>query len=85
MRRAARPAALACSGFRVRRRFLKRLGLLGAGLAVGFGLSEVAVRLFVAVRNVGPSFSVYDPAYGKRLKKNLTCTRITCILYMLRN
>jgi hypothetical protein len=37
---------------------------------------ELFVRAFVAVRNVGPAFTVYDPIYGKRLKANLHTTRI---------
>ncbi len=36
---------------------------------------ELIVRVFVPVRNVGPTFSEYDPVYGKRLKKNFSCTR----------
>ena len=31
---------------------------------------------FVPVRNVGPSFSIYDPVYGKTLRKGLRCRRI---------
>ena len=40
-------------------------------------LCEVVVRIFVPVRNVGPSFTLYDPIYGKRIKKNFTAKRIT--------
>ena len=29
------------------------------------------------MRNVGPAFTAFDPLYGKRLKKNLQCERIT--------
>ena len=36
---------------------------------------EVIVRSLVPVRNVGPTFSEYDPVYGKRLKKSFSCTR----------
>ncbi|MCC6395929.1 MAG: SGNH/GDSL hydrolase family protein [Bacteroidetes bacterium] len=39
-------------------------------------VGEVVVRLAVPVRNVGPTFSEYDPAYGKRLKKSFSCTRV---------
>ena len=45
-------------------------------LIVGLFLCELAVRMFVTVRNVGPSFTVYDPVYGKRLKRSFTCKRI---------
>jgi hypothetical protein len=38
---------------------------------------ELAVRMLIPVRNVGPAFSEYDPIYGKRLKASFTCTRIT--------
>jgi len=37
---------------------------------------ELFVRVFVPVRNVGPTFSSYHPYYGKVLKKNFSCTRI---------
>jgi hypothetical protein len=33
-------------------------------------IAELMVRAFADVRNVGPSFTVYDPVYGKRLKSN---------------
>ena len=36
---------------------------------------EVVVRIAVPVRNVGPTFSEYDPLYGKRLKKSFSCVR----------
>ncbi len=39
-------------------------------------LGELMVRVFIPVRNVGPTFSEYDPEYGKRLKANLSCVRI---------
>lgn len=38
-------------------------------------ICEVIVRVFIPVRNVGPTFSEYDPVYGKRLKKSFSCTR----------
>ena len=40
-------------------------------------LCEVLVRWFVPVRNVGPTFSVYDARYGKVLKESFSCMRIT--------
>jgi len=39
------------------------------------GVSELFVRTFVTVRNIGPVFTTYDPIYGKRLKANLHATR----------
>ena len=51
--------------------------LAALGTAVGLALAELAVRAFVPVRNVGPSFTVFDPLYGKRLKKSFSCWRIT--------
>ena len=38
---------------------------------------EIALRLFVPVRTVGPSFSKYDPIYGTSPKKNMRGLRIT--------
>lgn len=46
-------------------------------IALAFLLAETIARLFFNVRNVGPSFSEYDPIYGKRLKANLRTIRIT--------
>lgn len=40
-------------------------------------LAEIIVRLFVPVRNVGPSFTVHDPIYLRSLKKSFHCRRIT--------
>ncbi|MCP4698300.1 MAG: hypothetical protein GY862_15815 [Gammaproteobacteria bacterium] len=57
--------------------FKKNLILLLITFALAIGLCELLVRMFVPVRNVGPSFTVYDPVYGKRLKKNISVTRIT--------
>ena len=47
------------------------------GIIVALILMELTIRLFVPVRNVGPSFSEFDPVYGKRHKKNFSCERIT--------
>jgi len=49
------------------------LGAIAFSLVVG----EVAARMFATIRNVGPSFSRYDPDYGQRLKKSFTAERIT--------
>ncbi|MEX2209246.1 MAG: GDSL-type esterase/lipase family protein [Myxococcota bacterium] len=51
------------------------LTLLVATL-VSLGICEVLVRAFVVVRNVGPSFTVYDAVYGKRLRPSFSTTRI---------
>ncbi len=51
--------------------------LLLGSLLLALALAEVAVRMFIPVRMVGPSFTVYDPVYGKRLKKNFTTIRAT--------
>ncbi len=56
---------------------LTRLALLFVAVFTCVAASELAVRLFVPVRNVGPSFSVYHPVYGKMLKRSFTCRRIT--------
>ncbi|HXG01179.1 MAG TPA: GDSL-type esterase/lipase family protein [Bacteroidota bacterium] len=55
----------------------RTLRLFLLAVLAGFALNEIIVRLFFPVRNIGPSFSEYDPIYGKSLKKNLACTRIT--------
>jgi hypothetical protein len=49
--------------------------ILLVSTAIGLGLSELLVRAFIPVRNIGPTFSVYDPYYGKVLKKNFSCVR----------
>ncbi len=40
-------------------------------------VAEVFVRAFIPVRNVGPTFTEFDPVYGKRLKANFQGTRVT--------
>jgi hypothetical protein len=40
----------------------------GGGL-VSLAFCEIAVRVFVAVRNAGPSFTEHHAEYGKRLKR----------------
>lgn len=54
----------------------RTLKLFLVGVAAALVIDEVIVRLFVPVRNVGPSFTEYDPVYGKSLKKNFSCERI---------
>ncbi len=61
---------------RKRRRWIGPLVVLIA-LALSLVLGEVAARLFATIRNVGPSFSTYDPEYGQRLKKSFHAERIT--------
>ena len=57
--------------------FFKGSLLVVGTLAVCIALLEGAVRLFLPVRNVGPSFTMYDPVYGKRLKPNFEADRFT--------
>lgn len=58
-------------------RMWKKLLALCSGLLLGLVIAELAVRRWVVVRNVGPSFTVFDPTYDKRLKTNFSCERIT--------
>ncbi len=60
-----------------RTRLLPKLIALAISCLFAFVLVEVLVRVAIPVRNVGPAFSEFDPVYGKRLKRNYTCTRIT--------
>jgi hypothetical protein len=53
-----------------------------AALAVGSVLlclvfAELVVRGCIPVRNVGPSFTVYDAQYGKRLRPDASIVRVT--------
>ena len=57
--------------------FLRAFLALSGGFIIALVLAELMVRFFVPVRNVGPSFTVYDPEYGKVLKPNFSATRIT--------
>jgi len=57
--------------------------LVAVSCAAAVGIGEVVTRLFFHVRNVGPTFSVYDPVYGKRLKKNFHCVRTSAEFSML--
>ena len=54
-----------------------QLGLLALSCALCLAAAEIVVRLPVPVRNVGPSFSTYDPIYGKVLKRSVSVTRTT--------
>jgi lysophospholipase L1-like esterase len=55
----------------------KKFLLLVLATSIALLACEVLLRLFVPVRNVGPSFTEFDTTYGKRLKKNFHCQRIT--------
>ncbi len=57
--------------------FWKNIALSIIALLVSVGVGELILRCCVPVRNVGPSFTIYDPAYGKMLKKSFSCWRIT--------
>jgi len=56
---------------------LRNAGLVVISVAVACALAEFAVRLFVTVRDIGPSFTVHDPVLGKRLKASFSAQRIT--------
>lgn len=51
------------------------LSLCSVGVALL--MAEGVLRMTSLVRNVGPSFSEFDPVYGKRLRRNFSATRIT--------
>ena len=55
----------------------QKLALLAAALLAALAAAEGIVRMWVPVRNVGPSFTVYDPHYGQRLKRDFSARRIT--------
>lgn len=59
------------------RNILKNFILVLTALIIGLGIAEFFIRGFIPIRNVGPSFTEYDPVYGKALKKNFTTQRIT--------
>ena len=59
------------------RSILTSIALFLFTVLVGAGVCELLVRVFVPVRNVGPSFTEYNPTYGKWLKKNFSAQRIT--------
>ena len=59
------------------RSILKSSTLFLFTVLISAGVCELVVRMFVPVRNVGPSFTEYNPIYGKWLKKNFAAKRIT--------
>ena len=56
---------------------LLNVGVLLLSTVISISLAEIAVRLFVPVRDVGPSFTVYDSVFGKRLKAAFRGERVT--------
>ncbi len=48
---------------------------MGTVLALTF--AEIVVRIAIPVRNVGPSFTEFDPSDGRRMKRSFHCERIT--------
>ena len=56
---------------------LPQLGLFLLSAALSLAVCEGVVRAFVTVRDVGPSFTVYDPALGQRLKASFHAVRYT--------
>ena len=58
-------------------KFWKNIALSLTVFLVSIGFAELFVRNFIPVRNVGPSFTTYDPIYGKKLKKDFSAQRIT--------
>lgn len=54
----------------------RTLKLFLFGVVAALVINELTVRLFIPVRNVGPSFTEYDSVYGKSLKKSFSCERI---------
>lgn len=53
------------------------MGIIVISLFIILIIIEIRLRLFVTVCDMGPSFSKCDPFYGKRLKRNFNCRRIT--------
>jgi lysophospholipase L1-like esterase len=58
----------------MKRTVLNWLALV-CSLVLALLTAEMLVRLFIPVRNIGPTFSSYHPYYGKVLKKNFSCIR----------
>jgi hypothetical protein len=54
-----------------------RLALLTISIAISLCIAEATLRALSPSRNVGPSFTSYDPVYGKRLKPGVSILRIT--------
>jgi len=56
---------------------IKKLMLSFTALVVSLVVAEVVVRLFFPPVLIGPSFCAFDPVYGKVVKKDYRCQRIT--------
>ena len=56
---------------------MRNTGLVILSLVLSILVAEFFVRIFVTVRDVGPSFTTYDPYFGKRLKRSFNAERIT--------
>jgi len=56
--------------------FYINLALICISILLTLALCEVVVRIFIPVRSVGPSFTIYDPVYVKSNKRSFTCIRI---------
>jgi len=56
---------------------LQKAALLCVSSVVALLFAELLLRLFVPIRAVGPSFTAYDPVYGKRLKESFSGERVT--------
>jgi len=54
----------------------KNVGIAAVAFLVALCVAEVAIRLFVPLRNVGPPVSAWDPVYGVRLKRNFDGVQI---------
>ena len=62
---------------RLRSGLLPNLALGGVTFLLCLLGAELAIRAFAPVRNVGPSFTTYDRAYGKVLKPSTSVTRMS--------
>jgi len=59
------------------KKILLQLTLLTGSVLVALFISELIIRSFIPVRNVGPVFSTYSEIYGKRLKTSFSARRYT--------
>lgn len=58
-------------------RVIGNLALSLAGVAIALVLAELSIPHLVPLRNVGASFTEYDPVMWKRLKREFTTVRTT--------
>ena len=66
----------------IKTRWLMRAAMLAGGGVIGLCGTELLVRAFVTVRDVGPALTEYDPVFGQRLKRNFRCVRETPEFHM---